>query len=325
MCMSWTRVRNSISFHTSDTNFHIEHIKYPEASKVQAQAQVQQNGNPQQQNNLIRKTSGGSPAVQQGSPSVGVGQVYNNNRSMSPAAMGGSDTEDVRRAVSPPNARSMKPVNGVVTQPFPTGPTKGKPPVRQKREEDDGATTDEGGMENTPSDSGIRERAISPEQSMMGRAKSPQYTVASRAVSPNGVEAGGPATNIASVLNSSGRSSPAVDRSRPPPDAFSSSPSPQMNGHFRSGSRTGNGSIGNVTADLVRDLKSKEAEVEGLKRQMIWMREALGKASRAGFIYTDRDMGDIENGSSPDNELVLKFKQFRAQMQVWCIFFNIST
>lgn len=239
---------------------------------------------------------------------------------MSPAALG-SDSEDMRRAVSPPNARSTKPVNGVAIQPFPTGPTKGKAPMRSKRDEDD-ATTDEGMETAPPSDSGIsgiRERAMSPEQSMMARAKSPQ-SVASRAVSPNGVEVAGPgpAPNLASVFSSSGRSSPAVDRSRPPVDAFynpNSPHPPHVNGHVRSGSR-GNGSIGNVTADLVRDLKAKEVEAEGLKRQMAWMKEALGKATRAGFVYTERDMSDVENGSSADNELVLKFKQFRAQMQV---------
>jgi N-acetylneuraminic acid mutarotase len=286
--------------HVLDT----KHIKYPDANKPQ------QNGNPPQQQNVSRKSSAGSPAVQQGSPSTGTGPTY--GRSMSPAT--GSDSEDVRRAVSPPNARSMKPVNGAVTQPFPTGP-KGKAPMRSRRDEDDGATTDEG-MDNTPSDSGIRDqRAISPEQSMMARAKSPQFSIASRAVSPNGTEPGsGPGSNLVSmVLNSNGRSSPAVDRSRPSVDALYNPHSPHVNGHVRSGSRNG-GSIGNVTADLVRDLKAKEAEVEGMKRQMVWMKEALGKATRAGFIYTDRNIGDIE--SSADNELVLKFKQFRAQMQI---------
>lgn len=276
-----------------------EHIKYPDANKPQ------QNGNPAQQH-VSRKSSAGSPAVQQqprsGSPSVATGASY--NRSMSPATQG-SDSEDARRAVSPPNARLMKPVNGVTTQPF---PVKGKGPIRSRREDDDGAGTDDG-MDAATSESGIRERAMSPEQSIMSRAKSPQYI---RGVSPNDMEASTVPNMVTMALN--GRSSPAVDRSRLPADPFYNPHAPHVNGHVRSGSK--NSSVGNITADLVRDLKNKELELEGMKRQMTWMKEAVGKATRAGFIYTERDIGDIDNDSSADNELVLKFKQFRAQMQV---------
>ncbi|KAJ3768819.1 hypothetical protein FB446DRAFT_694490 [Lentinula raphanica] len=284
-----------------DANFmHVldtKHIKYPDANKPQ------QNGNPNQQH-VLRKSSVGSPAVQQpgsGSPSV-AGTQY--ARSMSPATQV-SDSEDMRRAVSPPNARSMKPVNGVTTQPFPVN-NKGKGPARVRREDDDGTGTDDG-MDVATSESGVRERAMSPE-STMSRAKSPQYI---RGASPNGE--GSPAPGmVAMALN--GRSSPAVDRSRPPVDAFYNQHPAHVNGHIRSGSK--NGSLGNVTADLVRDLKSKEVELEGMKRQVAWMREALGKATRAGFVYTERDIGDISSGSSSENELILKFKQFRAQMQI---------
>ncbi|KAJ4485930.1 hypothetical protein J3R30DRAFT_3282095 [Lentinula aciculospora] len=296
-----SKLEDANFIHVLDT----KHIKYPDANKPQ------QNGNPSQQH-VSRKSSVSSPAFPQqsqqqgsGSPSVGIGAPY--TRSMSPATQG-SDSEDIRRAVSPTNARSMKPVNGVTTQPFPVNPNKGKGPIRPRREDDDGAGTDDG-VDVATSESGVRERAISPEQSVMGRAKSPQYI---RGVSPNGTDAGGAPNMVTMALN--GRSSPAVDRARPPVDAFYSPHSPHVNGHIRSGSR--NGSVGNVTADLVRDLKTKEIEMESMKRQMTWMKEALGKAARAGFVYTERDIGDIVNGSSADNELVLKFKQFRAQMQI---------
>ncbi|KAJ4484910.1 hypothetical protein C8J55DRAFT_452826 [Lentinula edodes] len=286
-----------------DANFiHVldtKHIKYPDANKPQ------QNGNPTQQH-VSRKSSAGSPAIQQqprsGSPSVVTGAPY--NRSMSPATQG-SDSEDARRAVSPPNARLMKPVNGVITQPF---PVKGKGPIRSRREDDDGAGTDDG-MDAATSESGVRERAMSPEQSIMSRAKSPQYI---RGVSPNDMEASSAPNMVTMALN--GRSSPAVDRSRIPADPFYNPHTPHVNGHVRSGSK--NGSVGNITADLVRDIKNKEIELEGMKRQMTWMKEAVGKATRAGFIYTERDIGDTDSDSSADNELVLKFKQFRAQMQV---------
>ncbi|KAF5385427.1 hypothetical protein D9757_005444 [Collybiopsis confluens] len=276
-----------------DANFiHVldtKHIKYPDGSN-----KPQQNGT-----HVTRKSSVGSPAVQQqqqgsASPSVG-NAVGGYSRSMSPA-MQSSDTEDARsRAVSPLNARSTKPVNGISAQSFPQAPIRGKGPTRTRRDEDDGATTDEGVDVTTSSESGVRDRAMSPDQSI--RAKSPQFSVASRAVSPNGMDTSAVPNMVSMALT--GRSSPAH--------------SPHMNGHVRSGSK--NGSIGNIT-DMTRDLKSKEMEVEGMKRQMAWIKEALAKATRAGFVYADRDLGDVNNGTSPENELVLKFKQFRAQMQI---------
>jgi hypothetical protein len=163
---------------------------------------------------------------------------------------------------------------------------------------------------------------MSPEQ-MQGRAKSPaQFIVASRAVSPaNGsMDAYGGSPNIVGVtmgINGiSGRQSPAVDRSKPPGDAFYNG---SVNGHHHSSSRAG--SVTNVTADLLRDLKTKDIELEGLKRQMIWMKEALGKASRSGYVYVDRDgnAGTNEISDADDGkvtEIVLKFKQFKAQVQV---------
>lgn len=239
----------------------------------------------------------------------------------------GSDSEDVFRAVSPVpiNTRSIKPSNGVATQPFPGGVNgiKGKAPMRPKRDDDDVLPTEE--LDAATSESGIRERAMSPEQ-VQARAKSPAQSVASRAVSPaNGsVEyGGGNAPNIAGVLNGLGgrSSSPAIDRSKPPTDAFYNPNSPSVNGFARPGSR--NGSVGNVTADLLRDLKLKEVELEAVKRQMSWMKEALSKASRSGYVYVDRDGNqDGVNGGAEDSvdgrnaELLLKFKQFKAQMQV---------
>jgi hypothetical protein len=88
-----------------------------------------------------------------------------------------------------------------------------------------------------------------------------------------------------------------------------------MNGFPRPASRTGNGSVGNVVADLLRDLKAKEVELESVKKQLAWMREGLGKASRAGYVFADGD-GIEEGGEGERTELVLRFKQFKAQIQV---------
>jgi len=208
--------------------------------------------------------------------------------------------EEQRRAMSPTNnnpARSIKPAaNGVATQPFPGGANvKGKAPMRPSQD-DSGADDD-----SIPPDSIVMARSKSPES----RAKSP---ITNRSISPNGEEPGQSPSLAGVTMAINGRSSPAVDRARA---------SPTVNGHVTTGSR--NGSIGNVTADLVRDLKVKEMEMEGLKRQMAWMKEALNQAHKSGFVYTERDLGldeDNDSAAQANNQLILKFKQFKAQMQV---------
>lgn len=297
-----------------------EHIKYPDSSKNTPSS------NPQQQN-VSRKSSS---APQSSAPNGGTSNVVP-NRSMSPNAIG-SDSEDPRRAVSPPNAKSIKPSNGVAAQPFSGGVNgKGKAPMRPSRdgEEFAGDESTEGGHESF-----IRERAISPETQT--RAKSPaQFSVASRAVSPaNGADGYSGSPNMVGVsmaLNGlSGRASPAVDRTKPPADAFHNNPgSPAVNGyqHHHSGSRSG--SVSNVTSDLLRDLKTKEVELEGVRRQMSWMKEALAKASRSGYVYVDRDGNEVINTETEDTsdgryaELALKFKQFRAHIQASIAYLNI--
>jgi hypothetical protein len=83
-----------------------------------------------------------------------------------------------------------------------------------------------------------------------------------------------------------------------------------------------------VTADLINTIKAKDLELDSVKRQMAWMKEALAKATRSGFVQTDREgspeMGFAnsstpspeETGDSKYVELALKFKQFKAQVQV---------
>lgn len=269
--------------HVLDT----KHIKYPDSSKSSV-------SNPQQQN-MARKPSVTPQPVQQNPSSVA--------RSVSPNQLG-SDTED-RRAMSPPNARagktSISTING-----------KGKGPLRED--------TIEENSESTTTESYTR--AISPEQS---RAKSPaQQTVGSRAVSPaNGVDGYTGQPNMVGMLNGlGGRASPApVDRSKPPTDAFYNTSFSLPNGyqHHRSNSR--NESVSNVTADLLKDLKAKDIELESSRRQILWMKEALAKASRSGYVYTDRDGNEVTDGDVADgpssrySDLVLNFKQFKAQMQ----------
>ncbi|KAJ7275227.1 hypothetical protein B0H12DRAFT_1005812 [Mycena haematopus] len=282
--------------HVLDT----KHIKYP----------VTQQPGPQ---NVSRKSSLNPAPSQLQNPAV------NGVRSMSPSIPLGADPDDPRRAVSPANSRNVKSPNGMVNG-------KGKTPMRPRREDSDGA---DDSMDDRDV---VRERTMSPEQvaapsaAASIRAKSPVASV--RAVSPaNGVDPQPPSmVGMASMaLNQSGRGSPALvdrDRSKPPPDAFynnNASGSPTGGSHVGHGHGSRQGSV-NTTSDLIKELKAKEMELEGVKRQMVWMKEALGKASKAGFVYVDRE-GQQVNGAMDESsdgknaELALKFKQFKAQMQ----------
>ena len=103
--------------------------------------------------------------------------------------------------------------------------------------------------------------------------------------------------------------------------------SPTINGFSRPGSRNGNGSVGNVTADLIRDIRTKDLELDSVKRHMAWMKEDLAKATRAGFSQTESQgspeisvMNNLAGSEELDDakhaELALKFKQFKAHVQV---------
>lgn len=276
---------------------HSEHIKYPESSKPPTQA-----------GNAARKSSiapqiGGAP---QPSPPQNSG-IINGERAMSPNS---GDLQDPRRAVSPTGPKKLNGITAIL-------PTNGKPKRPRREGDEDFLGTDDGhGTDATTSDS--VHRAPSPEQS--ARAKSPGST---RAISPQMAGDAAQQASIAARLQERTRSpSPIVDRSKPPPDAFYNGVrSPTTNGFANVGSvHGGHGSTGNITADLIRDLKAKEAEMDAMKSREVWMKAALSKASRSGFVYEDRDSGDGDLGLSGDQrkvaELVLNFKQFKAQIQV---------
>jgi len=74
-------------------------------------------------------------------------------------------------------------------------------------------------------------------------------------------------------------------------------------------------------------LKQKETELETAKRREIWMKAALAKATKAGFIWeTDLTLNDGEQDFNygeespvePQNlkDLVLALKRDRARIQV---------
>ncbi|KAI0361372.1 hypothetical protein OH77DRAFT_1417617 [Trametes cingulata] len=278
--------------HVLDT----KHIKYPDSNKPPPAAA---NG---------RKSTIGPQPIQK--PGVDA-NVQNAGRPISPNYEHGSDSDDVRRAVSP-SGRSKTP-NGIGQQ---TMSSKGK--GRMRDEEFDGESSPE------QTEPAARESAVSPEGA---RARSPT-TTASRAVSPSqGVSAdvydpNGPQASLASVMMArngiSGRSpSPVVDRSKGPLDAFHKPGSPTVNGFMH----TKPGSTGNLTADLIRDLKDKEAELESLKKKEAWMKAALLKAERSGFIYAESEeelasrADDDDIDSRKVTEMVINLKQLKAKIQ----------
>ncbi|KAI0830545.1 hypothetical protein BC628DRAFT_1336597 [Trametes gibbosa] len=286
--------------HVLDTspNHFAEHIKYPDSNK------------PPPAGVAGRKSQIGPQPIQK--PGFEPG-APNANRPISPSYDHGSDTDTAQRAVSPTSR--VKSPNGTAMQALAS--VKGK--ARARDEDFDG----ESSPENT--EPAVRDSAVSPDGG--ARAKSPANP-ASRAVSPaQGISAdvydpSGPQASLASVIMSrsgvNARSpSPVVDRSKGPLDAFFKPNSPTVNGF----AHTKPGSTGNVTADLIRDLKDKEAEVEALKKKEAWMKAALLKAERSGFIYAESEeelssrTDDDDIDSRKVTEMVINLKQLKAKIQ----------
>ena len=256
--------------------------------------------------------------------------------------------EDPRRAISP--TANVRP-NGIVQQAFGTN-NKGKTPMRPRREDESTEGSVEAGTIDSISYSQHRDRGVSPDQvrQQVQRAKSPPSGTASRTVSPNGelyeprqppnmvgVSMGMNGVAVAgrgspAISAVTGRTSPAVLASMERTSPVVSYPASQngsslaLNGGSfptRSGSGAGTGSVSSVAADLVKDLKAKDFELDGLKRQMSWMKEALLKAAKAGYVLSDRQgspdlaIGGVSSLEGHDRaELLFKFKQFRVGVQV---------
>ena len=121
--------------------------------------------------------------------------------------------------------------------------------------------------------------------------------------------------------------SPIVERSKSSADDYTATgrSSPLVNGAILNHMRPG--STGNVTADLIRDLKMKEGEVEELKKREAWMRTTLRHAQNLGFTYVD-EQGSMTNGTGerspasdePDVQglanMIMRLKQEHSRVQV---------
>lgn len=312
----------------------LEHIKYPEPNKPTSNGQEATARRP--------SVGGGGHTPQPSPPAQGVLPNGAAQRAMSPTPKQ-ADVEELRRAVSPPGTRPnvvTKPANGI---PPGAGPavyanvnSKGKAPARPRREGDELYGSEEGADGGAET---VRDRAMSPEAE---RSKSPtgmdNSGILARSMSPqgdmyqpmaNGITPANMAT-IAMQRNAAQRNrspSPIVERAKSSADDYTATgrSSPLVNGigsnHVRPGS------TGNVTADLIRDLKLKEAEVEELKKREAWMRATLRNAQNAGFIYApaeDETMNGADERSSSGDEpdvqglanVIMRLKQEHSRVQV---------
>ncbi|KIY51211.1 hypothetical protein FISHEDRAFT_37425, partial [Fistulina hepatica ATCC 64428] len=260
----------------------------------------------------------GAPLVQNSSRQSVIPSQFQSNgasRTVSPNNNTTSSDDLQRRAVSPQNARrNPTSMVGIAER---VG--NGSPSSIQM-------SNSQPSIPMSSSSAARAARGMSPTQQMSGqRIKSPVQGLVTRAMSPTlpGPEGNGPnLTSVSLALN--GRTSPAnIERSKVPPDGFytSSTGSPTMNGVARSHSRNGSTTASStVMAELLKDVKVKEVDLDALRRQLAWMKTALAHAARAGYVYADReaDVVDDTETSAEDNrhaELALKFKQFKVHMQ----------
>jgi len=286
-----------------------EHIKYPDSNKVPQQTVP--NGT-----NNTRKTSVTAANPQSNRPGTQGSLVQSEPgvQSVSPVQPG-PDPETLRRTISPTTTTPK--TNDALPGQY-TSTEKGKAPVRPKREDEDSDVSD---VNSAP------ERSVSPEQ----RARSPIYAGTggtSRTVSPVQRPGFGDdqlASMTSIVMSASGggdpslatRSvSPPVDRSKPPTDAFYTSrtngspgtPTSQPNGHTHDSP--------SPSASGVEDMRKREA----------WLKAALVRASRSGFVYADAqdppedlvlDFANADQGETKRVvEMIMNLKHMRAAIQV---------
>jgi hypothetical protein len=280
---------------TASESGNTEHIKYPKSDPSAVKPGT---------SSLVRKSSAGVSTQQEQQQRPPSSTSTNAARAVSPLQQA-ADPGELRRAVSPQNARIPRPTpNELISQP---ASVNGKP--RRVPGGDDDA--------EVSTESAIRERTRSPEQT--------------RALSPP-ARGGTPTVSIESLVKTGQHQrseSPLVERERTKsPDAQSygqqQSSLSSVNGFsLVHGSKSG--STGDVSADLIRDLKTRDAELEALRRRQAWMKAALVQACHAGFVYVNASPGDEDRGIPDDQpkiaEAVITLKQLHGSIQVRAIIF----
>jgi hypothetical protein len=277
-------------FHRTASKFvNAEHIKYPKPDSNAVK--------PGEKNSQLTRKSSAGPPSHEPRPSSAAGNTANGNSPQQAA-----DPEELRRAVSPPNARGQRPTpNGLPSQP---ASINGKPRRVIGGDDDVESSTE----------SVIRERALSPDQV---RALSPP----ARGGTPTGPVS---IESVAKPVQNRRSESPLVERER------TKSPETHIYTQQSSNLASANGltsvhgskigSAGNVTTDLIRDVKVRDAELERLRRREAWMRAALSQAMHAGFVYVSANLGDEDRGVTDEQpkiaEAVITLKKLHGRIQV---------
>ena len=348
----------------------IEHIKYPEDNRPPVNAAVPPaNQNTLRRPSVTNQAQQQQTPAQAGAvaPPAGPSATIN-GRAMSP---GSSVTPErtISPIGRPPNGvgggQQQQGLGGAAIA-VNAGPAVGGVngrPVRPRREDEvvddeEGVTTESFQRARSPAQGTIMNRAMSPAGSIGGgTTTAPAGGVVS--ILAMAAAGGGPTGRQSPIVGSgvSGRSSPltmvtgraspvvvaenkrtngdvpgqqqqpTINGSRPPSRSAQHHPQQQLQHHHQHG-----GSVGNVAEDLIRDLKAKDVELDSVKRQVAWMKEALGNAAKAGFVFNVEGegggglggVGALEEGvDEKQAELALRFKQFRAQVQVCFDHFHV--
>lgn len=235
---------------------------------------------------------------------------------------GSASIDSLARAASPPVASQppalAPPVQTLNTQPAApvgienmNGPIRAPngPPQRPKREGDDEfrrAMSPTNGGPSSPSQAGYRVTSPS--------ANGPSSPPGQGKIGFNAAALGArsPSPRLRNIdLNISNGSS---DRQAPPPDAFYYGRSPTANNLSPRPSSTG------TAAELLKELKAKDAEVDAGKKREAALRVIIGQS--AGRDFSSEDAVDLPNGEGDEGvirklaDALIRLKEEKAALQV---------
>lgn len=309
-CTYWIRVGSAYSPPQMPANV-IAKIKYPPDNQPPRQVKPRMSDAPSQYTEKSYNPGDTPQSTKRSMPASG--STDSLARATSPL---GSSDRLAQMAQSPPislgaqiPATTHPPRPDSQAQDAAQRPSANGPPQRPKREGDD-----------------EYRRAMSPVNAGSSSPTQPGF----RVTSPNGTHPASP-PQVKNGFNPSvlGTRSPSprmrtaeADRPAPPPDAFYYGRSPTANG-FNQTNRPS--SIGN-SADLMRELKAKEGEVETGRQREAALRVIIAKAKKAGFVLDqgeesddEDERDDVEGDEAVVRKLtdaLVRLKQEKASIQV---------